>query len=607
MARAPKVVPLRTIISGIEIAYFRSFYKTQFFDMRRLNVFFGENDTGKSNVMRALNLFFNGRIDRNYDFDFNVDFSRKRRGESERSDGVRKFSYVKVWFETPANHKAALGESFYVKRTWSQSSESGRHYSEETSSHIQQGGAGKQASLTRFLNKIKFTYIPAVKGRDVYSSLLVDAYNAISEAAPFAAALDAFTTEIQNQTSALSDRLNLSLSMSSALAPPTDLTELFGSLDFETLVAGGTAMSLTRQRGDGIQARHIPEIMAFISEKDTRPYHLWGIEEPENSLSVNSALSLAKRLMHMASEDHAQLFVTTHSPAFYLLNDPKIASKYFLRRSGEDVEIKDGTASTSHELMTFMGDAFYVPLVAEQLKFETDRREEAERIGAELREQLAQSNRPVLFVEGETEEVVVPHVLKSINPRFDDMLQIISLGGASHAEALGGLTDKIINQLSNGRRCFVILDSDQAGRKALPNGVSYTSAKQDWTVSKSGTSWRVLSSTEEARAAFEAAGIQKPEEIGICLEDCFPSAVRAAALAEGTYSVGSERSFVRTKGAMLSVSDALRDGTHKYYLYDVGNDHKMDFARWLIANNHTDVEPLRTVLEDLLEKLVEPQ
>ncbi|MNH55690.1 hypothetical protein D3C73_74310 [compost metagenome] len=573
--------------------------------MRRLNVFFGENDTGKSNVMRALNLFFNGRIDRNYDFDFNVDFSQKRRGESERSDGVRKFSYVKVWFETPPNHKAALGDSFYVKRTWSQSSESGRDYSEETSSHIQQGGAGKQASLTRFLNKIRFTYIPAVKGRDVYSSLLVDAYNAIAEAAPFAAALDAFTAEIQNQTSALSDRLNASLSMASALAPPTDLTELFSSLDFETLVTGGAAMSLTRQRGDGIQARHIPEIMAFISEKDSRPYHLWGIEEPENSLSVNSALSLAKRLMSMAAEDHAQLFVTTHSPAFYLLDDPKIASKYFLRRSGDDVEIKDGTASSSHELMTFMGDAFYVPLVAEQLKAETDKREEAERVGAELRTLLALSNRPVLFVEGETEEIIVPDLLRRINPNFDDVLQIISLGGASHAEALGGLTDKIIHQLSNGRRCFVVLDSDQAGRKALPSSVNYATAKASWVKSSSGTSWRVLSATDEAQAAFKAAGVQNPRDIGICLEDCFPSTVRAAALGEGKYSLGAERPFVRTKGAMLSVSDALRDEAHRYYLYDVGGDHKMDFARWLIANNHTDVAPLRTILEELMGQLVE--
>ncbi|MNV91232.1 hypothetical protein D3C71_1857090 [compost metagenome] len=99
--------------------------------------------------------------------------------------------------------------------------------------------------------------------------------------------------------------------------------------------------------------------------------------------------------------------------------------------------------------------------------------------------------------------------------------------------------------------------------------------------------------------------MQNPRDIGICLEDCFPSTVRAAALGEGKYSLGAERPFVRTKGAMLSVSDALRDEAHRYYLYDVGGDHKMDFARWLIANNHTDVAPLRTILEELMGQLVE--
>ena len=40
-----------------------------------MNIFVGMNDVGKSNVLKALNLFFNGQTDYNVDFDFKKDFS----------------------------------------------------------------------------------------------------------------------------------------------------------------------------------------------------------------------------------------------------------------------------------------------------------------------------------------------------------------------------------------------------------------------------------------------------------------------------------------------------------------------------------------------------
>ena len=42
---------------------------------KNLNVFVGLNDAGKSNFLKALNLFFNGETDYNIQFDFKKDFS----------------------------------------------------------------------------------------------------------------------------------------------------------------------------------------------------------------------------------------------------------------------------------------------------------------------------------------------------------------------------------------------------------------------------------------------------------------------------------------------------------------------------------------------------
>jgi AAA15 family ATPase/GTPase len=70
------------IIEQIEIKNFRSFgnrkkesYKVV--KCQSLNIISGANDSGKSNVLRALNLFFNKKTDLNNFFDFNKDFFKK--------------------------------------------------------------------------------------------------------------------------------------------------------------------------------------------------------------------------------------------------------------------------------------------------------------------------------------------------------------------------------------------------------------------------------------------------------------------------------------------------------------------------------------------------
>ena len=53
---------------------------------------------------------------------------------------------------------------------------------------------------------------------------------------------------------------------------------------------------------------------------------LWGYEEPENSLELSSSFALAEELHKLSSE--IQMFITTHSPAFYL-NYQKSGVKLF--------------------------------------------------------------------------------------------------------------------------------------------------------------------------------------------------------------------------------------------------------------------------------------
>jgi len=390
------------LIDEIEISYFRSFYKARLRGMRDLNVIFGKNDIGKSNIVRALNLFFSGRPEHANQFDFPIDFSDRRAAEAETSDDVRKFLYVKITFKTPPSFQKSLGTTFSVKRQWTVSR--GTSFHEEFSSNI---ASNRRHIAVRFMNRIKFMYIPAIKDARIFEMLLSDIHETISSSTEFSAAVGSFSTEIQNITSELFSSLPKDVSTGTKIGAPNQLSQLFQTLDFETTPEGGnSAKSLTRQRGDGIKARHIPELLNFISQKDKYDYHIWGFEEPENSLDFAAAQAEAQRFLTLAQQRDTQIFMTTHSPSFYLINSPSIAKYYVQRDELGGSEIVQGRALDKIDVEHALNDGFYLPAVAAALKGLAEKEEKIRDIesrNSQLSQQLKQIGTPVVLTEGRTD------------------------------------------------------------------------------------------------------------------------------------------------------------------------------------------------------------
>ena len=63
-------------ITKVEIQYFRSIYWATITNLESLNVFTGKNDAGMSNVLKAVNLFFNNIDCDEENFDFLVNFNK---------------------------------------------------------------------------------------------------------------------------------------------------------------------------------------------------------------------------------------------------------------------------------------------------------------------------------------------------------------------------------------------------------------------------------------------------------------------------------------------------------------------------------------------------
>jgi len=305
------------IIAKIQINYFRSVYSVTLPNDNDINVLIGGNDSGKSNVLKALNLFFNNQTELQTGFDFSTDLSRLREEQARATKG-RAFLWVKITFNNFLNWNSLPGQ-FSVKKTWNR-------YDDQPVDTYPSGI--QQSTIARFLNKISFHYIPAVRGRDIFSHYLNALHDSLveDEKAGVTEATASLMGTINQSAVDMSKRIKEGLGFTSNIQVPNDLRVLFSALDFSTMFSGYSVP--LQKRGDGIQARHVPFILDFVARHSKR-HHIWAYEEPENSLELGKAFELAEQFSSEFSKEN-QIFITTHSPAFYDLSG-KHVTKWFVK------------------------------------------------------------------------------------------------------------------------------------------------------------------------------------------------------------------------------------------------------------------------------------
>lgn len=104
------------IIEEIEISKFRSIGVNEKFKAKKLNIFSGSNDSGKSNYLKALNLFFNNQTDINSKYNAELDFNKWFRDNNIR--GQRNIS-IKIKF-SKGNYqdKEGINKGFYAEKIY---------------------------------------------------------------------------------------------------------------------------------------------------------------------------------------------------------------------------------------------------------------------------------------------------------------------------------------------------------------------------------------------------------------------------------------------------------------------------------------------------------
>lgn len=590
------------LIDQVEVAYFRSIYKDSLHGCAETNIIFGRNDSGKSNILRALNLFFNNQTSPDLGFNFAQDFNHSRRAEAGGEGDIRKFVYVKIWFNTPNTWRPSLGDRFWVKKQWSISFGSDAQITTSISEP-------KRHYLTRFLNKVRLYYIPAIKDRKIFESLQANIYKVISQNVEFSGSLVNFTNALRERTQGLSQQLLNDLDITSVVTTPKDLTDLFRSLDFETTSEAGDSYSLTLQRGDGVQVRHIAPILSFLADHSAEDFHIWAFEEPENSLELANAIDEAERFRSFGQQQNKQIFLTSHSPAFFSLEQADI-SRYFVSRSqsiegrlnSSMTKIGAGNAPLPADLM---GETPHLPVISVYLRDAHLKILQQNQDRLELLNILGVQNQPVIFVEGVSDVAIFTKAWEVLIGE-EMPFRFEPAGGTTKMESLAS-DGKVFAGLAPERKIFTLVDNDSEGRALYSN--ARLNAGGRWVQHNSNkVYWCRLPFLPDFETFMRGIGLPKTVWPG-SLENIFSPTVRKRALEAGALQLTacphaeiiSAENFPRIQPYL-----APREDLKHFYILTTHEDFKVPFAEWIIGIAEEEpgiLEPLRVVFDELIRIL----
>lgn len=460
------------MISRISIRNFRSIASADV-EANWITTFVGENDAGKSNVLRALNLFFNGQTAADEPFDFIRDYNQFATARQNKAPQIE----VTIIFDLPDGyHRDGLPTQIEWRKVWRRDGEARslgyRRYL---------GGAEfpPRSKISALLDRVQFTYVPAIKDKAFFADLQGRLYDVLASVAekPLKDSAGAFQAQLGEQLQDLLKTLEVAFGAEATMRLPENLREIFENLEISS---GEVPLS---RRGDGIKIRHIPMMLSFIAEKHdnlmdrggVRYTHLWGFEEPENNVEMSAAFKMRDGFVDIiANSDRYQLLMTTHSPIFYRIDQqrPKAAewiTTHFVSKHGTETRIDTRAPNEVDETMGLM------PIVAPYVAEAKARFDQLDAQLSSVRE-IAEQRRPTLFVEGESDRVILCRAWEAYSRVPLDRVNITAgdgaYGGAAalHSRALAWLLTIRHRPVADRVRAVALFDADVAGgaaRKAL--------------------------------------------------------------------------------------------------------------------------------------------
>lgn len=437
-------------IKEINIRNFRSIVRQTIF-CKSVNVFVGLNDAGKSNIIKAINLFFNNQTEPNHLFDFATDYSKYAINYRNKAREIE----IKIKFEVSGNYTDA-GEIIWVK-TWRNEGIHKDSFDKEFSPY---------SKVEALLKRVKFIYVPAVKSEDYFKILLEKLYESISfeENAELKQKTLDYSEALKIYFSRISQIVKKNIGIDSVLEMPQNQKDIFKELIFNTSIDGKSSVALS-YRGDGIKSRHIPAILKFIQEQESKmgknslPYTvIWGYEEPENGIELLKSYELAKEIYGYSK--NIQMFITTHSPAFYSLQSMDGVAVEYVYKS----ETQNHTELSNRIDMDILnGKIGILPIISPYIQ---EKEQEIKKLRLFLeKDSLIDCN--TIALEGITDKTIIEQAINVLSAKLGEKL---SSGELRIITKESGCGTSLLKDWATawsysgfGSKLFIVIDSDNAG------------------------------------------------------------------------------------------------------------------------------------------------
>lgn len=328
------------IIKKIEIEKFRSFgigKKGNTIECNHLNILSGKNNSGKSNILKALNLFFNQETSFNERFEFEKDYNIAYTGSY--GGHIREIKIRVYFFGTGSG---ILKNDFYIERIFKQKGigiTTKFYYKKDEEKNYLEAKKGRETSqFNTFLNKITFMYIPAVREKRfiqnifTYLQLILDKDKKDKE--NYQNSFTNITDVLTQRTEVLSKSFEKFISLPTSVEAPSRISDILEGISIQTdpkirinkKVKGESVEQFKKinaySSGDGIIMSYLPYFLDYLSKQLNNKKFIWGFEEPENSLEYSKTQDLSDQFLNEFSKK-SQIFLTTHNPAFIFLKDNK--------------------------------------------------------------------------------------------------------------------------------------------------------------------------------------------------------------------------------------------------------------------------------------------
>lgn len=324
------------LVTQVQIRGFRSIQDQTLSEFGSFTGLVGKNSSGKSNVLRALNLFFNGEVEPGKPLSFSRDhYEQVPRTRKKKKISIKvNFSITERFkFRKGLTHLESLGPNFSITREWEldQRRKEVESFSIETAGDPVQDAAN---SARQFLSLVSFRYIP---NRAIPSELLKDESQAIADSIfmrmPGDTHADALLTSLTKAATQMLKPASDSLRATGAplrdpqVTTAETLGEMLRMTGFQAVGPHGGKVQ-DEDWGAGHQSFFLYSVLLSLDTMYRRFFGwrqatIWGVEEPESALHRDLETRLADRLRKWSFDDSSRLQVihTTHSPIFTMASD----------------------------------------------------------------------------------------------------------------------------------------------------------------------------------------------------------------------------------------------------------------------------------------------